>query len=246
MPQSYGVASNDGLPGTAADGAQKQVQVDRYGALAARQEISLWAEQGAYFRTVGNATPGTGIALAVTTGFSATAVALVMVNGSTTKRILPHYIRLTNTAAGASSISGHFAISIDSANRYASGGTDLSSLIYNANSALGPASAVSVLRAGAVTASAAGAGTRYLSYGVLKTQATPCWVVGDEVLLTFGDPAWGGTIGALSGAAAMSIVRSCGPVVLGGQDDSLILHLWNPSNAATPPSWAFEVAWWER
>jgi hypothetical protein len=246
MPQTYGIAYNDSLPGTGADGSQKQVLVDRYGISVMRDAPLLWAEQGSYFRALNNATPGTGVAQAITTAFSATAVPLVLVNGSATKRIIPHYIRLVNTAAGSTTTSSHFAISIDSANRYSSGGTDISGLIYCANSALGPTTSVSVLRVGTVTASAAGGGTRYVSYGVLKTQAAPCWVVGDEVIITFGDPTGAGSMGLLSGAAAGAIVKAVGPVVLGGQDDSLILHLWNPANATTAPSWAFEVAWWER
>jgi len=244
MPQNAGIAYNDSLPGTAADGAAKTQATDRYGAMQTRNETSLWAEQGSYFRALASATPGTGVAQAITTGFSATAVPLVMVNGSATKRIIPHYIRLVNTAAGASTTSSLAAISIDSANRYASGGTDISGLIYNSNSALGPATSVSVLRVGAVTASAAGAGTRYISNFALKVAAAPTWTLNDEVVILFGQET--GATGSLSTTTATQIVKDVGPVVLGGQDDSLILHLWNVANAATPPSWAFEIAWWER
>jgi hypothetical protein len=167
----------------------------------------------------------------------------VLVNGSATKRVIPHYLRLTCTAAGASSTSSLFAISIDSANRYSSGGTDLSGLIYNCNTALGPSTSVSVLRFGTVTAAAAGAGTRYVSHGQLKVQAAPCWVVGDEVKIMFGDEA---DAGPTNGAATIAIAKNVGPVVLGAQNSSLILHLWNVANATTAPSWAVELAWWER
>ncbi len=244
MPQNAGIAYNDSLVGTAADGAAKTQVTDRYGAMQTRSEPLMWAEQGAYFRALASATPGAGVAQAITTSFSATAVPLVMVNGSATKRIIPHYIRLVNTAAGASTTSSLAAISIDSANRYASGGTDISGLIYCTNSALGPTTSVSVLRVGTVTASAAGAGTRYLSNFALKVAAAPCWAVNDEVLITFGQGTGGA--GSLSTTGATTIVKDVGPVVLGGQDDSLILHLWNVANATTAPSWAFEIAWWER
>jgi hypothetical protein len=246
MPQAYGIAYRSGLSGITADGSQKQLLVDQYGALQCRSEFLQWPEQGSYFRALASATPGTGVAQAVTTGFSATAVPLVMVNGSSTVRVIPHYIRLVNTATGASTTSSLAALSIDSANRYSSGGTDLTGLIVNSNSALGPASAVSVLRFGTVTASAAGAGTRYFANASLKVQAAACWVVGDEVLFTFGDPAMAGPAGALNGAAPISITKNFGPVVLGGQNSSLILHLWNVANATTAPSWALEMAWWER
>lgn len=246
MPQIYGIAYTESLPGIAADGAQKQIAVDRYGSQHIREEVRAWAEQGAYFRALASATPGAGIAQAITTAFSATAVPLVMVNGSANVSIIPHYIRLVNTAAGASTTSSLMALSIDTANRYSSGGTDLSSLIFNSNSALGPASAVSVLRFGTVTASAAGGGTRYVTNASLKVQAAPCWVVGDQVMIAFGDPSQAGAMGLLSGAAAGSILQVTGPVVLGAQNASLILHLWNVANATTAPSWALEMAWWER
>ena len=243
MSQTHGIAYNDSLPGTVADGTQKQYRTDRYGAPHVRNELLAWAEDGSYFRALSNATPLTGVAQAITTSFSATAVPLVMVNGSSTKRIIPHYIRLTCTAAGSTTTSSAFAISIDSANRYSSGGTDISGLIYNANTALGPSTAVSVLRIGTVTAAAAGAGTRYVSHGQLKVQAAPCWTVGDEVRIMFGSDA---DSGATSGAATIAIVKNVGPVVLGAQNSSLILHLWNVANATTAPSWAWEIAWWER
>lgn len=243
MPQSYGITYNSSLPGTQTDGNQKQHLADRYGSQHVRNELLAWAEQGTYFRALGSATPGNGIAQAITTAFSATAVPLVMVNGSSTKSIIPHYIRLTNTAAGATTTSSLMAISIDTANRYSSGGTDISSLIYNANTAQSTVSAVSVLRVGAVTASAAGAGTRYLANCSLKVAAAPCWVVGDEVKILFGDDA---DTGALNGTAPIAIAKNVGPVVLGAQNSSLILHLWNVANATTAPSWAFEIAWWER
>lgn len=246
MPQNYGISYRASLPGIQSDGGQKQLVVDQYGAVQARTEYMQWAEQGTYYRALASATPGTGVAQAITTSFSATAVPLVMVNGSSTVRVIPHYIRLTNTAAGATTSSSLAAISIDSANRYSSGGTDLSTLIFNSNSALGPASAVSTLRFGTVTATAAGGGTRYISNFGLKVQAAPCWVVGDEILITFGDPAMAGAAGAMSGTTPICIVKNVGPVVLGGQNSSLILHLWNVANATTAPSWALEMAWWER
>lgn len=243
MSQTHGIAYNDSLPGTASDGTQKQCRTDRYGAKHVRNELLSWAEDGSYFRALGNATPMTGVAQAITTAFSATAVPLVMVNGSATKRIIPHYIRLTCTAAGSTTTASQFAISIDSANRYSSGGTDISGLIYCANSALGPTTSVSVLRIGSVTAAAAGAGTRYVSQGQLKVQAAPCWTVGDEVKLMFGDD---GDAGPTNGTATIVICKNIGPVVLGSQNSSLILHLWNTANATTAPSWAWEIAWWER
>lgn len=216
---------------------------DRLGALHARQELLAWAEEGRYFRAV-NGSLGTGIAMGVQTSWSATANALLaMVSGSATVAIIPHYIRLICTAAGASSTSSRLAVALDTANRYSSGGTDLLTAIVNANSGKSIASVLSALRFGAVTAAAASA-ARYVANMGLKTQASPCWVVGDEILLNFlpnsqagGEP--------LAGTAAVQITKDIGPVVLHGLNHSLLLHMWNPANATTPPSWEIEMAWWE-
>lgn len=243
MPQNYGLVYRQSLPGIASDGSPKVQRFDQYGAGHVRNELLAWAEEGSYFKALGSATPLTGIAQAVTTAFSATAVPLVLVNGSSTARIIPHYIRLTCTAAGTTTTSSAYALSIDSTNRYASGGTDLTGFIANSNSGLGPASGVSVLRFGTVTASAAGGTTRYMSQGQLKVQAAPCWTVGDEVRFMFGDDA---DMGLISGTGPARFVANLGPVILGGQNHSLLLHLWNVANATTAPSWAFQMAWWER
>lgn len=245
MPQNYGITYEASKPGTSADGSAKLVRTDKFGAQHVRNEVLAWAQEGSYFRAIGNATPMTGTAQAITTAFSATDVPLVMVNGSSTVSVIPHYIKLINTAAGASTTSSLAAISIDANNRYSSGGTDISGLIMNSNTALGPSSVVSVLRIGSVTASAAGAGTRYIYNDSLKVQAAPCWTVGDTVRFNFSltgdaDPQ------PMSGTTPISISKLVGPVVLGGQNSSLILHLWNVANATTAPSWAWEIAWWER
>ena len=90
MPQSYGITYNSSLPGTQTDGNQKQKRVDRYGSTHVRNELLAWAEEGTYFRALGSATPGAGLAQAITTSFSATAVPLVMVNGSSSVSVIPH------------------------------------------------------------------------------------------------------------------------------------------------------------
>lgn len=237
-----GKSYTDSLPGTAADGGSKDGRLDRYGATHVRNELLAWVEEGTYFRAT-NATLGTGIAMGIQTSWSATANALlVMRSSSASKSIIPHYIRLINTAAGASTTSSRLAVALDVANRYTSGGTDLTTQIVNANSGLGPSSIVDVLRFGAVTAAAASA-ARYVANMSLKVQAAPCWTVGDEVRLQFADDA---DAGPLSGAAALAIVKNVGPVVLRGTNHCLLLHMWNPANAGTPPSWEIEMAWWER
>lgn len=242
MPVEYGKAYRSSLPGTVSDGTAQVIRTDQYGAQHIRSEVLSGCEDGTYFKAT-NATLGTGIAMGIQTTWSATAnVLLIMTNGSASKTIIPHYIRLINSAAGATTTSSRAAIILDTSSRYSSGGTDLTTAIVNSNSSLAPTSAISVLRFGAVTAAAATA-PRQVANIALKTQAAPCWTVGDEVKITFGDDS---DSGLTSGAATIAIAKNVGPVVLGGQNHSLLLHMWNPANATTAPSWELEMAWWER
>lgn len=241
MPQIYPVAQK-AIPSAASDGVAKWARSDQYGAFHARNELLAWAEEGSYFK-VTNPTPGTGIAMGIQTTFSDTANVLFLLrNGSATKYIIPHYIRLVNTVAGASTTSSNILVVTDTGNRYTAGGTDLTTDIVCANSGLGPSSAVDVARFGIITAAAVVA-KRKVARSVVKTQAAPCWIVGDEVKIAFSDDA---DQGLLSGAAAARFVVNTGPVVLGAQNHCLLIHMWNIANATTAPSWELEAAWWER
>ena len=91
----------------------------------------------------------------------------------------------------------------------------------------------------------------------LKSQVAPCWTVGDEVLITFGDPTHSSQAGfnssgpslaasATQSIQTVSIQRNVGPVILQGQNHCLLVHLWNTGNATTAPSWEVELGWWER
>lgn len=225
------------------DGVGKQLRGDKFGAAHTIAELMAWVQAGAYFRAT-NPTPGTGLGMGVQAAFSDTAnVLALMRNGSPTKLIVPHYMRLICTVAGVATTSSHLAIVLDTANRYSSGGTDLLAQVKNAHSGVGIASVVDVLRFAAITA-AAQVAKRHVGRAVLKTQAAPCWVIGDEVLINFHHK-FGAGGQLLSGAAASMIEKNFGPVILGGQNHCLLAHLWNPAST-TGPSWEVEMAWWER
>lgn len=242
MPQIYGTAATT-PPAEVGNGIARSVQLDEFGAAHVRWDPTVWTEQGSYFRAT-NTTIGTGIAMGIQTAFSATAnVLLVMRNSSATVKIIPHYLRLINTAAGSTTTSSRMAVVLDTANRYSSGGTDLSGTIVNANSSKSPTSVVDVLRYNCTAAAAVAA--RTVANLQLKTQAAPCWTVGDEVRINFS-PTGDADPGALSGAASINITKNLGPVILEGQNHSLLFHMWNPANATTAPSWELEFAWWER
>lgn len=200
--------------------------------------------EGEFFK-VCNPTFGTGIAMGIQTGFSDTAnVLFLMRNGSPRKKVVPLYLRLINTAAGASTTSAHLGIVIDNANRYNTGGTDLLAQTSGVNS---DASAPNASGLGAVdllryncTALAAVSKRQVARVG-LKIQAAPCWVVGDEVLIVFGDEF--SQPGTFAGSTPQRFVHSVGPTVLSGLGHCLLVHMWNVANATTPPSWEFEFAW---
>jgi hypothetical protein len=241
MPQSYAKASVGALPSEVANAAQAQLLSDEHGMQVTRDELRYLAEAGAFFKAC-NPTLGTGIAMGIQTAFSDTAnVLFVMRNGSTTKKVIPLYLRLICTAAGSTTTSSRLAIVLDTANRYASGGTDLSASVVNANSGLAPTTAVDVLRY-SCTAAAASA-KRQVANMQLKTATAPCWVVGDEVIVTFGSDF---DMGALSGTAASVFKRNAAPIVLEGQNHCMLVHMWNPANATTAPSWEFELGWVEK
>jgi hypothetical protein len=240
MPQIYGIVRTN-IPAEDADGVSRQVLVDEFGSQIVKEELFALTELGSLFRAC-NATFGTGVAMGIQTSFSDTAnVLFLMRNGSATKKIIPRYINLLCTAAGASTTSSRLAIVLDTANRYSSGGTDLSGNIVNANSGKAPTSAIDVLRYNC-TASAAVA-KRQVANIQLKTQAAPCWVVGDSVFINFGAL---NDLGAISGTAANRLTCGVAPVVLEGQNHCMLIHMWNPANATTAPSWEFELAWLEK
>lgn len=248
MPTMSAEASHDALPTAVANWQECNIESDEFGALHERQDLYAWAAQGSYFKAT-NATFGTGIGAGIQASFSATANLLLMMrNGSNTVRVIPHYIRLINTVAGASTTSSKLAIGIDSMpNRYASGGTDLRTQMYCTNSRLNRNSALTLLRAAAITGTAS-TSIRYTSNVLLKTAAAPCWTIGDEVKIYFGNNEFVGepVQHVVSGTAAVSIQKYVAPVVLTGSNHTMSVHMWNVANATTAPSWEFEIAWWER
>jgi hypothetical protein len=240
MPQITAVAYGSSLLAEQADASVIKPATDEFGILHSRDEIRASVEQGTYNKVV-NATYGTGIAMGIVTSFADTTPTMIIKNTSATKKIIPHYIRLICTVAGATTTSSRVALVLDTANRYSSGGTDLTANIVNAATNAGNSSIADV-KFGAITATAASA-KRQVCNLQIKTQAAPCWVVGDELTIKFGDAPDSTT---LNGAATVNITKNVGPVVLAGSNHSLLVHMWNPANATTAPSWEVEAGWWER
>jgi hypothetical protein len=202
------------------------------------------ADEGKYFVAV-NPTMGTGIAMGIQTTFNATANVLgILVNNAAAgsgKRLYVDYIRLICTAAGTTTTASDLAVVVDNTNRYSSGGTQLTPVCVNADLTSLNTSALAYF--GALTAAAANA-ARVVSRLRLKTQAAPCWVVGDSVFVKFSAQDGQG-IGPTSGTAAQNIGLSAGPVIIGA-GESVLFHMWNTANATTPPSFEVEIGWYER
>ena len=240
MSQVHGSAQS-AISSPASEGAQKQLRTDLFGAAHMRSELTAWAEEGSYFKAC-NTTMGTGVAMGIQTTFSDTAnVLFLMRSSSATKTIIPHYIRLVNTAAGATTTSSHLAVVLDTANRYSTGGTDLTTNVYNANSSMGASSVVDVLRYNCTAAAAVS--KRQVARAGLKTAGAPCWVVGDEVRIVFREEMDSAIFNATTPG---KYTCNVGPLAIKGANHCLLVHMWNPANATTAPSWEFEIAWWER
>jgi hypothetical protein len=198
---------------------------------------------GVYFRA-GNATPGTGIAMGIQTSYSATAnVLLILYNAAASgKNVVLDFLKLINSAAGATTTSSQCVLRLDSKDRYSASGTQITAFTQP-----GPASASSCLSSGklyfgACTANAEGSGVSTVGRGTLKVAAAPCWAVGDQVVFTFGTMQ--ATAGGIAATTAGILPIYMGPIIV-PPGYSLSVHVWNVANATTPPSWEFELGWWE-
>lgn len=197
-------------------------------------------DEGSYF-TCNNAQTGLATA-AAPTAFSATNPFLIIYNPSRpsddfAQRIYIDYINLLNTAPGTTGTSLQMAITRDNGNRYTSGGTELTLNITNT----GPTSQASIAKiyAGNLTASAATASAKTLIGNRFLKGAIP--VIGDQYTTRFGATSLADSITI---STIMANVQNLPPIVL-GSDESLLVHLWLPGQAAAS-SYIPEIGYWER
>jgi len=154
------------------------------------------------------------------------------------KLIYPDYIRLTCTAAGTAGASLRISAKIDSVPRYTSGSTlTVGPKNANMNS---PLQSIALVYAGPLVAAAAGSAQRLLAE-IIARLAIP--VVGDEFILKFGGGAPVPSI-AKNGTAPTAYIFNLPPAILGG-GDSLLIHLWLPSQSAAS-SYLVEEGHWEK
>ena len=180
--------------------------------------------------------------------FLATEAAFSISNTSTDTTsgvsIYPDFLRLTCTATGTAGTQANIAVVLDTGARYSSGGTALNK--GNTNS-LSSAASIATLYYGNITTGAASGSARTVGRTVLKTQAAPCWTIGDEAILKFGSDDSSGS-GASSGTATISVSRDLAPICIGpsaGGNHTLTVHYWATAQTVAP-SFEFELGWWER
>jgi len=251
VPQVYGITRR-AQPSLSADGVQQQARVGARGeqvVIPLTQGTYPLADEGGYFKAV-NATISTGIIHALTASWSATAALFCLRNTDAegAKRIYLDYVRLVTgaTAIGMTAATSiEFAVTIDSTNRYSSGGTAITPQNPNMDTAQ---ATVAALNFGAVVLAAASGSVRQVGRGAFPRRAAPAMVTGDQFFWNFGAadiPTLAAAGSATPATAPCQFSCPMGPIIIGG-GDSLNFHLWYPAGATTAPTYEFEIAWWER
>lgn len=235
--------SNRELPGPQANNTLQPLRTSRYmEAITQPFGDHVATDEGTYF-TATNATLGTAITgTAAPTAFSATVALMSLFNAvqataSVAKRIYLRWIDLEVRAAGTNGTSFQFAMSLDTGNRYASGGTAITPVCANYD--LTPTT-LATLNFGALTASAAST-PRRVKHGMIRPVIK---VIGDHYLFLFGPqtPIVPGVV--VDGTAASVIPIQCPQVVI-GQNQSFLLHEVAPSQSVAA-TYEFSMGWIER
>lgn len=247
MPNASGSVSQTVMPSAVADGTGKSLHLDRYGRLqvaALGNSVADALLPIAYRATT--PTWGTGIAIGTGTRatFSATECTALFRNtaGAGGKYVIPQWVRMIITAAGTANTNCNFGLILDTINRYSSGGTALTG-VTGANSAKSDASDTPVCTAyaGAITALAASAPRQMGRSIALQRAAAPAFVVGDEIIITFGSSE--SLPPQVLAATASKYVVAFGPLAI-APGHSALLHYWGTSQTATPSA-EYEMAWLE-
>lgn len=209
---------------------------------------NLWQPLDGDLYKAMNPTPGTGIAQSIIGAFSATDGVLSLRNAAVEveparkKIIMPLYLRLIPTVVPASGVRSEGLIAVDSITRYSSGGSAITNLrnpVMN-----NPEVSSAVVHFGALTFAAESANVRRVERFQLRSVIP---VAFEELLIQFAGQLYGydTATGTLGGTVALRCPVTVAPVVL-YPGHSMTVHLWHPSNAATPASWEFTLAYREK
>lgn len=256
---AFGIsAENLVTVGKVPDNSQGPGAALRLGGRGEQFTLNLWngdhalAMEGSYW-TAATATPGTGIALSVTTGtsFSDTQALLVLNNtdslisaGGTGKSLYLKFVTLIVTTAPTSQTLGFFAHRIDTQTR-GTAGTQLGSTgtaPKNINSGVGGSSVGQAYALGASAVSvAASANVRNVGRNIYRGQIP---VVGDHITVVYGasEMAAGGVNLAATTASGITIFA---PPVTVGPGHSYVMNEWATARAAAL-SGEIVMGWVER
>ena len=195
--------------------------------LAGGREQAL-AEQGGYYTAI-TPTPGTGIIHGVVNTLVETTPVLVVYNGGLLN-VFPTYLRMHCTVISTTASAAHnWTNTIDTGNRYTSGGTALT--INNNNMASAATSGV-IATYGAVTASAATGARRVLSHGQSKFVTVE--TVHDTVTLNWGNSDSSYLPPLINNAASLTHVTiNHGPCMIGPGQSMVLIH-WSASTTVAP------------
>ena len=250
MPNASSTAAR-AKPTVSADSAAPALRMGPYDTLVAPRGYGnqILADQGSYFTSINNA-PGSGISMGTTpTSFSATSAKFLLHHViASSKRVIPHYIRIVAATAptGTSRLEGLIALDTGGS-RYTSGGTNL--FASRRAHQIGAEDRIAI---------ATGRSTNCLAYlGVLVVAAetanvrriarfqlrTSIPIINDEYVIVFGESRSKGHANLASATAIRSQVN-VGPCAL-PPDSDLLLHLWWPDATATQLQCEVEFAWLE-
>lgn len=228
-------------PALLLDGAESPVRLGRYGETISSSLFpgkQALADEGSCFVAT-NPTPGTALAFAVNATYDATKslIAIRNLDSVGSRRVYLDYIKLIPTVAPASATSAHFALWLDSGNKYTSGGTAITPVNVNADDTAQSVSSVILASGGATLVTTAAA--RLVARGVLRSVIP---AVHDELVIAAGADAGAATSSATAAGRNVSVVPS---VVIPPQG-CLLVNVWFPSNAVTGLSYEAEVSLFER
>jgi hypothetical protein len=224
-------------PTARADSNDTGIRVSKHGNVSVepteRAAVKAALEERAFVAT--NPTPSTAIAIAIKATHDDEKAELAIQNDSNDESIILDQVRLICTVAPASGTDAQLACILDSVARsIATDGTGLS--VKNPNMASDELHADVVARFGALVPSATTATERQVARAQLRSVIL---VVGDELVLRFGDDAGPPSVD-IAGTTAKKIVTNLPPIVI-APGGTLLVHLWFASNATTPAQFEVEV-----
>jgi hypothetical protein len=202
------------------------------------------------YLTALNPTPGTGIAQTVIAAFSATDAVLSIFNSESTtvnpgqsRNLYLESIRLIPTVIPASATRSEALLTVDTKDRFSSGGSVLTPV--NPNSVIAAddrlnngAAQLARVNFGALVLNAESSDVRRFARFQQRT-AIP--VVFEEYTISFNAPGYSSSV--LSGSTADRRGVRVGPCLV-APGHTFVFHLWHPGNAVTPASWEVEVGLW--